>query len=118
MPPRGLLRGFLVLWLVTGAALLYASIVTVRDALSAAHASNPHVALLGAIEGLAALLFLAPRSMRAGAAGLLATIGIAFVVHLSLGQFRGDLLVYGAVVAFAAIHGSLTPMQWRAAVNA
>lgn len=48
---------------------------------------------------------------------MLLTIAIAFAVHTALGQFRGDLLVYGAVVLFVAIHGPLTATQYGAAVS-
>ena len=33
--------------------------------------------------------------------------------HLALGEWRGDLLVYAAAVAFVAVHGPITPAQWR-----
>ena len=116
MPPRRLLRAFLALWIVTGAVLLIASIETVLGAWEGARHANPHIVLLGAIEAIAAALFLIPRAMRLGAIGLLATIGVAFLVHTSLGEFRGDLMLYGAAVAFVAIHGTLTPEQFKAAV--
>lgn len=117
MPPRRLLRGFLLLWLTTGVVLLVASLETVRTALGGARHANPHVALLGGVEALAAALFLAPRSMRLGAIALVLTIGLAFVVHTVLGEYRGDLLVYAAGVAFVGIHGPLTRDQWRAAFS-
>jgi hypothetical protein len=117
MPPRSLLRAFLALWIFTGVALLVGSVLTVREALAAGHHGNPHLMMLGSAEAVAALLFIVPRSMRVGAAGLLATIGIAFAVHTALGQWRGDLLVYGCVVAFVAVHGTLTRVQWRAAIG-
>ena len=116
MPPRSLLRAFLALWLTTGVVLVIASVATVREAWLAPHV-NPHLVALGSIEALAALLFMIPRTFRAGAIGLLVTIGAAFVVHAALGQFRGDLLLYGTVIAFVLVHGPLTPMQWRAAVG-
>lgn len=78
---------------------------------------NPHVVTLGSVEAIAAVLFLIPRTFRAGAIGLIATIGVAFVAHLALAQFRGDLLLYGAVVSFALVHGPLTRAQWLAALS-
>jgi hypothetical protein len=117
MPPRSLLRGFIALWLLTGVALIAGSVATVRVAIGSNDHANPHVALLAGVEAIAALLFVIPQSMRLGAAGLLATIAIAFVVHAALGQFRADLLVYGAAVTFVAIHGSLTRAQWRTALT-
>ena len=115
MPARSLLRSFLALWFVTGIALLIASVMTVMGALAGAAHTNPHLVLLGGIEALGALLFLVPRTMRLGAIMLLATIGVALLVHSALGQFRADLLVYGVAVVFVMVHGSLTAPQWREA---
>jgi hypothetical protein len=115
MPPRSLLRAFLVLWIATGAALLIGSADTVAQALGAR--PNPHLALLGAAEAVAALLFLVPRTTRTGAVGLVATIGVAFAVHAALGQFRGDLLVYAAAAAFVGVHRPLSRAQFRAAIR-
>ena len=115
MPSRALMRSFLVLWFLTGFVLLVASIVTVQGALGAGAHANPHIVLLGAIEAVGALAFMIPRLLRVGAGLLLATIAIAFAVHATLGQWRGDLLMYGAAVAFIAIHGPLTQGQWRTA---
>jgi hypothetical protein len=117
MPPRNLVRAFVFLWWATGAMLAYGSVRTVIDALSSAHHRDPHVALLGAVEGVSALLFVIPRTLRAGAAGLLGTIAIAFVLHASLGQFRGDLVLYAACVTFVLVHGPLTTAQWRHAIS-
>jgi hypothetical protein len=50
--------------------------------------------------------FLAPRTLRLGAGGLLVSCGIAFVAHAAMNQWRGDLLVYTAAVVFVAIHGA------------
>jgi len=115
MPPRSLLRAFLVLWVVTGAALLIGSVDTVRQALGGR--PNPHLALLGAVEAMAALLFLIPRATRVGAVGLVTVIVAAFVFHAVLGQFRGDLLVYAAAAAFVGVHRPLTQAQFRSAIR-
>jgi hypothetical protein len=109
------MRSFLLLWLVTGLVLLVASVRTVAEAVNGPHA-DPHLVILGAVEAVSALLFLWPRTMRPGAVGLLVTIGIAFLVHTMMGQFRGDLLLYAAAVVFVSVHGSLTGPQWRAIV--
>ena len=117
MPPRSLLRAFLALWLITGGILLVTSLTTIRAAWVVLDHVNPHLVTLGSIEAVAAVLFLIPRTFRAGAIGLIATIGVAFVTHLALAQFRGDLLLYGAVVWFALVHGPLTTAQWQAAIS-
>lgn len=116
MPPQRLMRGFLFLWLATGVALLYGSFDTIRSAVDPAHA-NPHLALLAAVEGAAAVLLLIPRSMRIGAIGLLITIFVAFAVHSVLHEFRADLLLYGAAVSFILNHGPLTRDQVRVTIS-
>ena len=80
----------------------------IGGALTALGATGPHathLAILGAFEAVAALLFLLPRTLRLGAGGLLISCGVAFVAHAAMGQWRGDLLVYIAAVAFVAVHG-------------
>ena len=117
MVPRPLLCSFLALWIVTGLVLLIASGVTVLEAWPGSPHANPHLVLLGGIEAVAALFFVIPRTSRIGAVGLLATIGLAFVVHTALGQFRGDLVAYGVAILFVMVHGPLTDSQWRVALS-
>jgi hypothetical protein len=62
--------------------------------------------VIGGLEAIGALLFLIPRSVAAGSSLLLIALSIAFVVHAVGGQFRGDLLVYAAVVGFVATNAS------------
>jgi hypothetical protein len=117
MPPRTLMRGFLLLWLVTGVVLLVGSLETVRSALTSSGHANPHLAILGFVEALAAALFLVPRWMRVGAIGLLVTTVTALGVHAALHEFRGDFLLYAATVSFVLIHGPLTREQFRATLS-
>lgn len=114
MPPRGLIRSFVVLWWVLGVSLLVLSLRTLSFALHEGGPGAIHPILIGGIEAAGALLFLVPRTLRVGAAGLLLAIGIAWLMHLHE-QFRWDLLVYAAAVLFVAVHGPLTPEQWRRA---
>lgn len=53
---------------------------------------------------MAALLFLIPRSMRIGAYGLLAILGVGFVAHAVRGEHAADLRVYLAAVYFVLVH--------------
>ena len=115
MPPRSLLQAFLALWITAGVVLFVASLTTARDAMFSSTHANPHLVLLGAVEALGAILFLVPGTMRVGAATLLAAIATGFGVHATLGEFRGDLLLYGMVVLFVAVHRPLTRQQLRAA---
>ena len=94
-------RMFVLFHLVLGATLLVGSIMTAFSA----GGGNPHIRLLGGVEGIAAIMFLLPRTIRPGAWLLLLTIGVALIIHLSVGEWRGDLLVYAAGVAFVSVHG-------------
>jgi hypothetical protein len=111
MPSANLVRAFVVQWWTTGALLFLWSIQTLFKSVESSASHNPHIAILAAIEGVAALLFVLPRTLRIGATGLLLTFAVAFIVHLLLGQFRGDLIFYGVVVCFTAVHGPV-PMTW------
>src|SRR5215208_1554111 len=115
MPPRKLLRAFLGLWAVTGLVLFVGSVDTVREAVVGR--PHPHLAILGSVEAMAAVLFLVPRTMRLGALGLGIALGLALGLHAAVGEFRSDLLVYGAAVSFVAIHRPLRPDQLRAALG-
>ena len=117
MPPRKLLRAFLALWIVTGVALFVGGVETAGAALGSARHANPHVALLGVMEAVAATIFLVPRAMRVGGVGLVGTILVALIVHTMLGEFRGDLLLYAATVVFVTVHGPLTRQQLLAAIS-
>ncbi|HTY57203.1 MAG TPA: hypothetical protein VMF59_00235 [Bacteroidota bacterium] len=102
MDRRGqLVRMFVLFHVVLGATLLVGSVLT---AWSGGH-GDVHVRLLGAVEGIGAVLFLLPGTLRPGAWLLLLTIGVALALHLAMGQWRGDLLVYASGVAFVAVHG-------------
>ena len=114
MTRHSLLRGFLALWWTAGVVLLVGSVETFHGALGPKHHA-PVVAVLAAAEAVSALLFLVPRTLRVGAAGLLLTLGVAMVVHLFFHQFRWDLLLDAAAVAFVAVPGNLSGPQWKQA---
>jgi len=110
MPPLGLVRAFVVQWWTAGLVIFYLSAKTVHQGLHGA-SHDPHLVLVGGLEAIAALLFLVPRTMKIGATGLLLIFAVVFLVHAALFQFRGDLLVYAAVVCFVAVHGTV-PLSW------
>jgi len=113
VPSPGLLRSFVALWWVLGAAIFVGSIQTVLSARHGTHGPNVHLVVLASAEALAALLFLFPRTLRPGAIGLLLVLAVAFVTHLARRELRWDLLIYGAAVLFVAVHGTLSTAQWR-----
>src|SRR6478609_2310182 len=83
---RYLRHAFLLFQLVLGAALLWGSLHTVIHL----GASDPHALVIGSVEALAAVAFLVPRTMRAGAGVLLVVIALAFVIHALRGEWRAD----------------------------
>jgi len=116
MPPRALVRAFLGLYVTLGVVVLIQSmqtIIAVRQGTIVGH-DRPHALLLGAVETIAALLFLLPRTMGVGANILLAVFALAFGLHALEGHPNPALLVYAAGVLFVRIHG-VTGYHWRAA---
>jgi len=111
MPPVGLVRAFVVLWWTTGLVLLYLSVKTAYHGLQPGSDQDLHAVLVGSLEGIAALTFLVPRTLRVGAVGLLVILALVFLVHAARLQFRADLLVYAAAVLFVAVHGTV-PAAW------
>lgn len=111
MPTLRLYRSFLALYMTVGVVVLVQSVATVLDARSGniAPADRLHAVILGTMEAVAALLFLWPRTMRFGAATLLAVFAGAFALHASHGDVHWALLVYGAAVWFVRTHGADRP---------
>jgi hypothetical protein len=103
-------RSFIAFHLVLGFGLLAASVQTLLWAIApGGQEAHPHIALLAAVEAVGAILFVLPRTLRAGAVLLLATIGLALVIHAVQGEWRLDLAVYAAGTWFVLVHGS----GWR-----
>ena len=106
MATTTLRRSFIIFHLTLGLTLLVLSIRTALHALGpGAGQGDSHVVVLAILEAFGAALFLLPRTLRAGGMLLLLTIGLALLVHLVSGQFRGDLLVYAAGTWFLMVHG-------------
>jgi uncharacterized membrane protein YphA (DoxX/SURF4 family) len=107
MPGRSLVRAFVALYLTLGAVVLVQSVQTVIGARRGAFRPGDqlHAFILGSVEVVGALLFLIPRTMRTGAAVLLAIFALAFLLHATEGDLHLTLLVYAAGVLFVRIHG-------------
>jgi hypothetical protein len=102
----GRLRAFLALWWTLGGLLIVYSIQTAWHALAAdPNGIDVHVAILASVEAIAGLLFLVPRTMRAGGSCLLAVFAVAIVLHGIKGEFPSQLLLYGVAVSFVMSHG-------------
>jgi hypothetical protein len=110
MPSKSLVSGFLALWWTLGVLLIVYSVQAVCHALGAGgNGIDGHVALLAAIEAIAGLLFLVPKTMRAGGSCLLAVLAVACVLHGKKGQFPSQLLLYAIAVGFVMLHGRVSP---------
>ena len=110
---RQLLGAFAVLWFTTGTLLLLLSAATFVKTIPSGIQPNVALAVLSGIETVAALLFLVPRSMRVGGAGLVGTLAFAFIAHALTGEVVPQLILYACCVGFVAAHGQLTRAQWR-----
>jgi hypothetical protein len=107
MNPTNVRRSFIAFHLVLGLGLLAGSLETlIHSATTHSAVSHVHVAIVAALEAAAALLFLIPRTMRAGALLLVFTIGLAFLLHALQGEWRPDLAIYATGVWFVYAHGS------------
>jgi uncharacterized membrane protein YphA (DoxX/SURF4 family) len=104
MPEPKLARAFIVFWWTLGAVIAYLSVHTVVDGITDVP-HDLHAILVGGLEAGAAVLFLIPATMRAGAIGLLCIIALAFVVHAAQGHFAAHLLAFAAGVYFVFVHG-------------
>ncbi len=103
-------RSFIAFHLVLALGLLVLSVETLLHSLAPANLhSHQHLAVVAAIEGMGALLFLFPRTLRVGAVLLIVTIGTAFALHALQGELRPDLAVYAVGAWFVLEHGSGWP---------
>jgi len=105
MPSKRVVRAFLVLWWTLGILLVCYSADTAWHNLGAGRNGDVHVFILASVEAIAALLFLVPKTMRAGGICLLTVFAAAIVLHGVKGEFPSQLLLYGVAVAFVMIHG-------------
>ncbi len=106
MPRPGLVRAFVTFWWTLGGVLLLLSVQTAREGFIAhLGGGDIHAALLGTIEAVAAILFLVPRTNRAGGIALLVVFSVAFAMHALQGRLAAPLLIYAAGVIFVIVHG-------------
>ena len=106
MASRTLRCSFIAFHVTLGLVLLVLSVRTAVYALGPGGAHSPHVAALAILEAAGALLFLLPKSLRAGGVLLLLSIGLGMILHATAHQFRADLLVYAVGTWFVTVHGS------------
>jgi hypothetical protein len=107
MPEQNIARAFLALWWTLGILLVVYSVQTAWLSLAASSGVDVHVAILASTEAIAGLLFLMPKTMRAGGVCLLAVFALALVLHGRKGDFEGQLLIYAVAVSLVMVHGPI-----------
>jgi hypothetical protein len=99
---RAYSRAFTIFHLTLGIVVAIESIRTVIRALQG-H-PNHALLLLASVEAVGAVLFLLRRTLRVGAAAMLAAFAIAFLVHAPRGEVNLALLVYAAGTVLVVLH--------------
>ncbi len=96
---------FVAFHITLGVVIFLQSIATVLQASSGhvAGAMRSHLTLLAIAEAIAAVLFVLPKTARAGGGVLLIVFAIALIVHGIRGELA--LLVYAAGVVLVMIQG-------------
>ena len=93
--PRDLDRAFTFFHATLGVVVLVESVRTAVHALHGGGGGHP-LLLLASVEAIGAALFLWPPTLAIGAAAMLLTFAVAFLVHTLRGEYNFGLLVYAA----------------------
>ena len=104
MNQLSLRRTFVLFHITLGIVIFVLSVRTAMHAGSESGISAVHLIALGLVEAAAAVLFLIPKTLRAGAWMLLGIFALAILLHGV--QHELSLLVYAAGVLFVCVHGS------------
>ncbi len=106
MPSLPFRRAFALFHATLGTIVLLQSIGVLRRVLAATAGgtSHTHIVVIAAVEALAALLFLIPKTLDIGGTVLLIVFAIAFLLHGVHGQW--GLFVYAAGVILVMVNGS------------
>jgi len=103
MPNSPQLRpAFMAFHVILGFALLWGAIHTLLHL----GPTDLHARIVGIVEGIGAVAFLIPWTLRLGAILLLMSLVGAVLLHTLQGELRPDLLVYAAGVVLVMLHGS------------
>ena len=105
-------RAYLLFHGVLGVGLLIMCLETLLHAVREFEGAHRHLAFVGGLEALGAVLFLIPRTVRWGGVLLLITLLGGFAVHLTRGEWPLSLLIYAAGVWLVMVQGpALTATQ-------
>lgn len=108
MHRQTLRHSFVAFHVTLGVVIAIESVLTALRAGGAGGNRHANVALvcLAGAEAVAAVLFLVPATLKAGALALLAIFAFAVAFHGLHGEFQPTLLVYSAGVVLVMAHGS------------
>ena len=95
---------FRLFWVTLGIVILIESLRPILRVLLSSSDTYSHIALLGSVEAVGAILFLFTKTMRYGAWILLAVFAVAMVTHAIRGEFPTPLLVYAAGALLVLSH--------------
>jgi len=104
-------RAFMLFHLALGLGILAATAQTAYHGLTEHQGLDLHLGMLVTLETLGALLFLLPKSIKAGGSVLLVVLLGGFVIHLTRGELAVQLLIYAAGVWFVMVHGPVWGAQ-------
>lgn len=99
-------RAFIVLHAAVGLGILVATLQTLLHMMREHGGLGFHLGFVVALEGIGAVLFLIPRTLRVGAIALLIVLVGDFTVQLTRGELEVQLLIYAAAVWFVLVHGA------------
>ena len=105
-------NAFAILHYTLGLVVFAQSVTTAVEAAGggAGTGRNPLFAL-AAVEAVAAILFVIPRTVRIGGGLLLGVFPVAIAVHALRGDLALTLVVYGAAVVFVMAHGPVVGVR-------
>lgn len=110
MPGPYVRRAFIMLHAILGLGLLVATLQSLLHMMAEHGGPGIHLGVVLALEGVGAVLFLIPQTLRIGAVALLIVLVGGFAVHLTRAQLEVQLLIYAAAVWFVWVHGA----EWGA----
>ena len=99
-------RAFMLFHAVLGLGLLIMAVQALAHALHELDGRHGHLAFVGGLEALGAVLFLIPATLRWGGAALLVVLLGGFIMHLTRGEWALEQLIYAAGVWFVMVHGA------------
>jgi uncharacterized membrane protein YphA (DoxX/SURF4 family) len=106
-------QSFMVFHAVLGLGLLIMSLEGLAHGIQEFHGEHAHLAVVSGFEAIGAALFLIPRTIRWGAAILLAVLQTGFAIHITRGEWELQLLIFAAGVWFVMVHGA----EWATAAS-